>query len=79
VPIFFHQKNYKAKTTNRENLHKTLMYKKAARKMLMKLTPKDNFTNIIPAAFLTIFFTKKLQSKTIIRAAQKTFVQKSCS
>ncbi len=31
----------------------------------MKLTPGANFTNILHAAFVPIFFTKKLQIKTV--------------
>jgi len=40
---------------------------KAARKMLVKLTPVVNFINILQAAFALIFFCQKLPSQTIIR------------
>jgi hypothetical protein len=34
---------------------------------LVKLTPKVNFTNILQAAFVLIFFCQKLQNQTVSR------------
>jgi len=39
APIVFHQKNSQSKTVIRAKLHKALLHKKVACKMLMKLTP----------------------------------------
>jgi len=53
VKIFFSQKNkIESKTVIREKLRKTLKYKKAASKMLAKLTPTSVviFTNILRAS-----------------------------
>jgi hypothetical protein len=41
-------------------MSKTLLHPKAARKMLVKLTPTVNFTNILGAAFGAIFFHQKI-------------------
>ena len=38
-------------TVSTEKLQKTLLYEKAGRKMLVKLTPGVNSTNILQAAF----------------------------
>ena len=55
-----------------------LSYEKAAQKMLVKLTPGVNFTNIIIAHFCQYSFRqKKLKPKQPYKkAAQNTFVQK---
>jgi len=53
-----------------------LLYEKAARKTLMKLTTVFNFINILQAAFALIFFAKKQKCK-YRKAVQNIFVQKS--
>jgi len=49
-PIFLLQKITKPNLM-REKLRKTLSNKKAAHKLLVKLTPWVNFTNVLQAAF----------------------------
>jgi len=44
--------NYKSQTVSREKQHKTLSYKKSVCKMLVKLRPGVNFTNILREAFM---------------------------
>jgi len=62
--FFLSPKNTKPKWT-REKLLEALSYEKSAHKMLMKLTPLVNFTNILQAAFFANFpFYKKLQTQT---------------
>jgi len=39
-----------SQTATREKLYKTLLYKKGENKLLMKLTPGANITNILQAA-----------------------------
>jgi hypothetical protein len=48
---FLLPKVYKAKL--RERMHKTLSYKKAAHKMLVKLTPKDNTKEVFRRQYLS--------------------------
>jgi len=49
--LFLHQysfaKKFQSQDVNRENLCKTLFYEKATHKVLMKLTPKGQFTPAI--------------------------------
>ncbi len=54
---------------------------KAARKMLIKLTPFINFTNILRAAFSPILYHLKITKPSCEwrKAAQNTFVCKICS
>ena len=51
-------------TLCREKLLKTLLNKKSVRKILMKLTPGVNFTNISRAAFLYKSVTRKFSVLT---------------
>jgi hypothetical protein len=60
-------KNLQSQTVIREKLHKTLLYKKAVCKMLLKSTPVDNFSNNLFATFALISLGKKLYSQTLIR------------
>jgi len=68
---FFRQYSFAKKSPSRivirEKMHNSLLYEKCSRKMLMKLTPRANSTNILYAAIVPIFFGQKLQSQTIIR------------
>jgi len=45
---------------NTQKLCKTLSYEKAAHKMIVKLTPVVNFTNILQAVFFSIIFRQKI-------------------
>jgi hypothetical protein len=42
MAMYFLAKEYRRQTVSTEKLSKTLLYKKAARKMLVKLTPAVN-------------------------------------
>jgi hypothetical protein len=53
-------KKLKKKSLERENLHKILLYEKAAHKMLVKLTPGVNFINILQVPFAPIFLCQKI-------------------
>jgi hypothetical protein len=44
----------------KEKLLEALLYKKIEHKMLMKLAPLVNFTNILQATFVPIFFCQKI-------------------
>jgi len=72
------QKNYKHKQQAHKNCStKTLPYKKADSKMLVRLSPFVNFTNILQAYFAPIFFHKKIQNQTVSREElQKSLLYK---
>jgi hypothetical protein len=44
-------KKLQSQTVSREKLCKTLLYEKAASKLLVQLTPGVDFTNGLPSAF----------------------------
>jgi hypothetical protein len=60
APIFFCQKIQIQTVTREKQLCITLLNEKGVCKMLMKLTPVVNFTNILQAAFSPIFFCQKI-------------------
>jgi len=82
VPKFFGQ-NLQSQIVGRKKIQKTFLIKKAAGKMLVKLTLLVNVTNILGANFCaSILSTKKLQCQTVGRKKlQKTLniIRKSCS
>jgi len=57
---FHFDKKFQTQTVSTKNLLKTLSYKKAARKMLAKMTLVVNFTSSLQAAFLPISFHHKI-------------------
>jgi hypothetical protein len=48
---YFYDKKSQSQTLIREKLHKALIYEKGVCKMLMKLTPGVNFTNMFMGSF----------------------------
>jgi hypothetical protein len=56
-------KKIQSQNVTREKLQKNTFVQKGACKMLMKLTPAVNITNILLAAFTPIFFGNKIQAK----------------
>ena len=56
---FLSTKKLQTQIVSTEKLHKTLLYKKAACKMLLKLTPLVNLNNNLQAAFALISFWPK--------------------
>jgi hypothetical protein len=76
--IFFCQKKLQSHTIIRIKTVKLLLHKKAARKMLVKLTPGVNFINVIRARFSYKFFAKA-KTQQLEKAAEMTFLQKFCT
>jgi len=77
---FSFEKNYKPKYCWHIKASKKIWDKKAAHKMLVKLTHVVYFANILQSDFLPIFFWKITNPNWKRRwAAQNTFIQKSCS
>jgi len=78
LPIFFCQKIAKPNCNYRKSANNTFIQKKAASKMLMKLTPGVNFTNM----FKLSFYVHRSQ-KGIIKMADDLIVifalHKSCT
>jgi len=62
-----------SQNVTREKLREALLYKKRAHKKLMTLTPLVNFTNILQAGFLPIFFQQKLESQTLSKDKLRNF------
>jgi len=59
-------------TQIRKKLHKALSFKKGMSKMLMKLSPGDNFINISETAFVPIFLYQKIVNPNFREKLQKT-------
>jgi len=61
--LIFLQQKLQRQTFSGKKLHKTLSYKKAAHKMLVKLTVNSQYDQHIMSSFWTdILMTKKLQT-----------------
>ncbi len=63
---YFCTKKLKSQTVTWEKLRKTLLYEKVWSKMLMKLTPWVNYTNILQAAFLYESFIQSFSWLTVL-------------
>jgi len=58
--------SFAKKLQSRKKLYKSLSYKKAGHKMLVKLTPGVDFTNILPAAFTNADPKSAIETKDLI-------------
>ena len=78
---YYYTKKLQSHTVIRDNLCKARLYKKGNNKMLMKLTPGLNFTNIFTLRFYARRFQKgkKTDDLTVYFCAFEIYERKSCT